>query len=119
MVVTTDRKTGREEYAMEAPAKLDLFDPDSYRAGPPHDYLRRLRREAPVCWHDAPGPDVRSISKLESSYWVLTRYADVIEVSKNPRLLSSQLSTCFLMDPAPEALHGLQAQLSILDQTGT
>src|SRR5512145_457576 len=41
---------GREEYAMEArPGELNLFDPDSYRLGPPHEYLRRLRHDAPVC----------------------------------------------------------------------
>jgi cholest-4-en-3-one 26-monooxygenase len=100
------------------PGKLDLFDPDAYRAGPPHDYLRRLRREAPVCWHAAPGPEVRSISKLTTGYWLLSKYQDVVDVSRDPRLFSSQVGTCFLMDPAPEALPGLQAQLVNMDPPG-
>ena len=104
---------------MEArPGELNLCDPDAYRSGPPHDYLRRLRREAPVCWHEKPGPEVRAISKLDTGYWLLTKYQDVVDVSRNPRLFSSHAGTCFLMDPAPEALPGLQAQLVNMDPPG-
>jgi cytochrome P450 len=100
------------------PGELNLCDPDAYRSGPPHDYLRRLRREAPVCWHEKPGPEVRSISKLATGYWLLTKYQDVVDVSRNPRLFSSHAGTCFLMDPAPDSLPGLQAQLVNMDPPG-
>lgn len=97
------------------PGELNLFDPDTYRLGAPHAYLRRLRREAPVCWHEKPGTEVRCISPLETGYWVLSRYQDVIDVSRNPRRFSSQVGTCFLMDPGPDALPGLQAMLVNMD----
>ena len=97
------------------PGELDLFDPDTYEDGPPHDYLRLLRREAPVCWHEAPGPQVRSTSRMHSGYWAISRYADVVHVSRNPRLFSSHVGTSFPMDPDPEGLPGLQAQLINMD----
>jgi cytochrome P450 len=101
-----------------APGKLDLFDPDSYLGGPPHGYLRRLRREAPVCWHEKPDPAVRSLSKLQTGFWVLTKYQDVMDVSRNPSLFSSHVGTCFLQDPPAESLPGLQAQLVNMDPPG-
>ena len=104
---------------MEArPGEVNLSDPDAYHAGPPHAYLRRLRQEAPVCWHEKPGPEVRSNSKLETGYWLLSKYQDVIDVSRDPRLFSSYLGTCFLMDPPAELLPGLQAQLVNMDPPG-
>lgn len=61
-------------------APADLKDPDLYLDRVPHDLFDRLRRESPVHWNpesDGPG------------FWALTRYADIVEVSKNPRLFSS------------------------------
>jgi len=101
-----------------APGALNLFDPDSYRGGPPHAYLRRLRREAPVCWHEAPDASVRSSSRLETGHWLLTRYQDVVDVSRNPRVFSSSVGTAFLFDPAADQLPGLQAQLINMDPPG-
>jgi cholest-4-en-3-one 26-monooxygenase len=100
------------------PGTLSLFDPDTYRAGPPHGYLARLRREAPVCWHERPGPEVKSQAKLDSGYWVLSKYQDLIDVSRNPHLFSSQAGTCFLMDPPEAELPGLQAMLVNMDPPG-
>jgi len=100
------------------PGTLSLFDPDTYRAGPPHAYLARLRREAPVCWHEAPGPEVKSSSKLESGYWVLSKYQDVIDVSRNPHLYSSYVGTAFLLDAVPDDVPGLQAMLINMDPPG-
>jgi cytochrome P450 len=100
------------------PGTISLFDPDSYQGGPPHAYLRRLRREAPVCWHEKPGPGVKCNSKLESGYWVLSKYQDVIDVSRNPQLFSSYVGTSFLMDPPAADLPGLQAMLINMDPPG-
>ena len=63
---------------------LDLGHPDSYAAGPPHEYMRRLRAEDPVHWNpesDGPG------------FWAITRHQDVIDISKNPSLFSSEEGT--------------------------
>jgi cytochrome P450 len=100
------------------PGALSLFDPDTYRAGPPHAYLRLLRREAPVCWHEKPGPEVKTNSSLQSGYWVLAKYQDVIDVSRNPHLFSSYVGTSFMMDPPETELPGLQAMLINMDPPG-
>ena len=104
---------------MEArPGNLCLFDPDTYRAGPPYPYLARLRREAPVCWHEKPGPGVTCASKLDTGYWVLSKYQDVIDVSRNPHVYSSHAGTAFLFDAGPDDLPGLQAMLVNMDPPG-
>ena len=86
------------------PGTISLFDPDSYQGGPPHAYLRRLRREAPVCWHEKPGPEVMCSSSLDAGYWVLSKYQDVIDVSRNPHVFSSYAGTSFLFDAKAEDL---------------
>src|SRR5688572_12519028 len=100
------------------PGALNLFDPDSNAGGPPHAYLQRLRREAPVCWHERPDASVRSSSRLESGFWVLSKYRDVVDVSRNPRGFSSFAGTAFLMDPKADDVPGLQAQLINMDPPG-
>ena len=59
----------------------DLRDPRSlHREAKPHDVFARLRREQPVYWNpEADGP----------GFWALTRYADIVEVSRQPELFSS------------------------------
>ncbi len=61
---------------------LDLSDPASFAQGFPHALFRRLRRDAPVAWHQG---DVHG----GPGYWVLSRYEDVKFVSKHPELFSS------------------------------
>jgi cytochrome P450 len=63
---------------------LDLSNADNFEHGFPHDYFRRLRAEDPVHWHEGDvfgGP----------GYWVLTKYEDIKNVSKNPKLFVSGL----------------------------
>ncbi len=55
-----------------------LDDPDVF-ASDPFPHYARLRRDAPVAWHDDPG------------YWTLTRHRDVVEVERDPgRFCSSR-----------------------------
>jgi cholest-4-en-3-one 26-monooxygenase len=60
--------------------EIDIYNPDIYVAGVPHGTFGRLRREAPVHFHSEPGGP---------GFWALTRYDDVLRVSKNPKLFSS------------------------------
>lgn len=55
---------------------LDPLDPDVY-AGDVHATFARLRREAPVCWHERAG------------LWTVARHADVLEVSRDPETFCS------------------------------
>src|ERR1700691_3529808 len=58
---------------------VDLKDPDLYRDGIPHEAFTRLRHEAPVAWN--PESDGRG-------FWSVTRYDDIVAVSKNPKVFS-------------------------------
>lgn len=68
---------------------VPLHDPDFYSTGEHWAALARLRREAPVYWHEFDGV----------GYWVLSRHADVRRVSANPTLFSSS-EGIFPPDPA-------------------
>lgn len=58
----------------------DLKDPDLYLDRAPHDVFAELRRTQPVYWNpEADG----------AGFWALTRYADIVEVSRQPELFSS------------------------------
>lgn len=58
----------------------DLADPDLYLQGVPHALFARLRAEDPVHWNP-PG--------AYPGFWAVTRYADIVEVSRQPELFSS------------------------------
>ncbi|BBF71651.1 cytochrome P450 [Sphingomonas bisphenolicum] len=65
---------------MTATTGPDLKNPDLYLDRAPHEVFARLRRDQPVYWN----PEADS-----SGFWALTRYADIVEVSKRPDLFSS------------------------------
>ena len=99
-----------------APGTLDLSDPDVVVrfGGAPHAYLRRLRREAPVCWHDAPASS-QAILPVREGYFVVSKYADVVHVSRHPKLFSSALGSHLIGDMAEEDLVGMRTQLIGMD----
>lgn len=63
------------------------------RRGPPHDLFAAWRREDPVHWNPAPDPVVYNTvlrgADLHEGFWVLTRYQDVFEVSRDQETYSS------------------------------
>lgn len=61
----------------------DLTDQDRFAAGFPYDVFARLRESAPVLRHP-PGR-----TRDGESFWVLSRYDDILEAAKNP-VFSSQ-----------------------------
>ena len=48
---------------------VDVYDPDNYVAGVPHEMFATLRREAPVYWHPTPDGD---------GFWSVTRHDDIV-----------------------------------------
>jgi cholest-4-en-3-one 26-monooxygenase len=57
---------------------LDIVSPDHYaQHGYPHREWAYLRKHAPVYWYDR--PNVRP-------FWAITRHADIIAVSRQPKL---------------------------------
>ncbi|HUQ40005.1 MAG TPA: cytochrome P450 [Acidimicrobiales bacterium] len=87
--------------------EVDLSDPQTYVAGVPHDWFAHLRAHDPVHWqpaaHAAPG------------YWALTRYDDVVTVSRDPSVFSSFEGTALLEDMRPEGLWLMRQQLIHMD----
>ncbi len=60
---------------------LELVDPARFaRAGYPHDTWTRLRAQAPVAYFAPPGFE---------PFWAITKHADIVEISKQPRKFSS------------------------------
>ncbi len=59
---------------------VDVFDPDIYVSGVPHQAFRTLRSEAPVYFHPEPGG---------KGFWAITKYADVVTCSRDPGTYSS------------------------------
>ena len=64
------------------PVEIDLIDPDTYADGLPLEKFAAMREQAPVFWHPQPGAH-------GEGFWVVTRHADVQEVSRQPEVFSS------------------------------
>ena len=63
-------------------AHLDLLDADTFADGVPHAAFREVRDAQPVFWFPQPGAH-------RDGFWVVTRLADVQEVSRLPEVFSS------------------------------
>ena len=66
---------------------VDLNDLDMWARGVPYDEFARLRREAPVGWHDEPSPN--------SGFWSVHRYADIVTASRDVATFSSARGISF------------------------
>ena len=100
------------------PGDLDLSSPDLYleHEGPPHEYLAMLRREAPVSWNPARGVSSNAgHTAVKNGFWVLSKYADVHHVSRNPKLFSSYDGGPFVWDMDDQALAGQRLMLLVMD----
>ena len=64
------------------PVDIDLIDPDTFEDGLPLEQFAIMREQAPVFWHPQPG-------SWGDGFWVVTRHADVVEVSRLPEVFSS------------------------------
>ena len=60
--------------------ELDKWE--TFINGQPHDIFTRLRNEAPIYWHEESLP-------YEKGFWALTKYEDILRVSKDPKTFSS------------------------------
>lgn len=75
------------------PADANILDPDIFASekGPPHALFDLWRRTDPVHWNPptpAYSPDIPH-STMTKGFWVLTRYQDVFEVSRDQERFSS------------------------------
>jgi cytochrome P450 len=59
---------------------VDLYDPDLYVPGPPHDVFAELRRTQPVYFQPM---------ATEPGYWMVLKHADLVHVAREPLLFSA------------------------------
>ncbi len=85
---------------------IDIYSPDSYTSGIPHEQFAWLRRHAPVYWHEHPEG---------GGYWVLSRHADVVEVSRDFRTFSAERGFVMVDDLPPDILEMARNQLLGMD----
>lgn len=86
--------------------QVDLNDADTFVAGVPHEWFAWLREEDPV--HRNPELD-------GSGFWAVTRYDDVVTVSRDPGLFSSWQGSALVADLPPDDLEGMRLQLIHMD----
>jgi cholest-4-en-3-one 26-monooxygenase len=86
-------------------ADVDLLDPETFVAGVPHDVFHVMRKEAPVYFHkekDGPG------------YFCVTKYEDVVAISKDPHTFSSKRGTN-IQDYSADDLSVIQLMMLNMD----
>jgi cholest-4-en-3-one 26-monooxygenase len=77
---------------------FDFTDPEIYVQRVPADELAELRRIAPVWWNAQPRG---SAGFGDDGYWVVTRHADVVEISRNSDLFGSWENTAIIRHSQP------------------
>jgi cytochrome P450 len=104
--------------AIDLQLNTNLIDPDLFvrYKGPPLELLRAWQERDPVHWN----PAVETYSNprgrvVQKGFWVLTRYADVFAVSRNPMVFSSNVGGFVVWDSNPTELAIQQAGLMAMD----
>lgn len=85
---------------------LDIYNPENYVNDVPHEAFSFLRKESPVHWHSHPDG---------GGYWVVTRHADVVTVSKDFNTFSAQRGFVIVDDLPKDILKQAQGQLLGMD----
>ncbi len=75
------------------PQGFDFTDPDIYARRVPAEEFAELRRSAPVWWNAQP----RGTAGFDDEgYWVVTKHADIVEISRNSDLFGSWQNTAII-----------------------
>ncbi len=85
---------------------FNIYDPDGYLDGPPHEVFTELRRTQPVFFQEMPD---------EPGYWAVLKHADVIHVAREPVLFSASEGGVVLENLAPDALESMRMMLLAMD----
>ena len=85
---------------------IDVYDPDSYTSGIPHDQFAWLRSQAPVYWHEHPDG---------GGYWIVSRHADVMAVSRDNKTFSAERGFVMVDDLPEDILEMARNQLLGMD----
>lgn len=69
---------------------IDFWDVGLFSGGIPHDLFGELRRDRPLVWNQE--------SPVGTGFWSLTRYADIVRVSRDAATFSSQQRGVMMFD---------------------
>jgi cholest-4-en-3-one 26-monooxygenase len=87
---------------------IDILEPTQFATAVPHEQFTILRREAPIFWQKDP-------SSVKGGYWALTKHEDIVDVSKNARLFSSEAGGINIPDADEEYLSTSQLIMISMD----
>jgi len=97
--------------APNIPAGFDFTDPDLYAQRVPLEEFAELRRTAPVFWspteYHAKGFD-------DDGYWVVTRHADIVSISRNAEVFSTSENTAIAQFRPDMTRDGIEMQRFIM-----
>ncbi|MAT93437.1 MAG: cytochrome [Halioglobus sp.] len=85
---------------------IDVYNPDNYCHGIPHEQFAWLRANDPVHWQQHPDGH---------GYWVLSRHADVLQVSRDFKGFSAERGFVMVDDLPPDVLDMARNQLLGMD----
>lgn len=85
---------------------IDVYSPDNYTGGIPHEQFAWLRANSPVHWHEHPAGH---------GYWVLSKHADVLAVSRDSKTYSAEDGFVMVDDLPPDVLDMARNQLLGMD----
>jgi cholest-4-en-3-one 26-monooxygenase len=89
------------------PATLDIVSPEHYaQNGYPHREWAWLRAHAPVFWYERPNVD---------PFWAITKQADLIEISRQPRIFLNQPRMAIFTRDLPPPEEGSSRHLLNMD----
>jgi cytochrome P450 len=86
--------------------QIDVYNPDNYTNGIPHGQFAWLRENAPVYWHEHPAGH---------GYWVLSKHADVLAVSRDFKTFSAEAGFVMVDDLPADVLGMARNQLLGMD----
>ncbi|MCB0989445.1 MAG: cytochrome P450 [Acidimicrobiales bacterium] len=81
-------ETQRSPYAPDF-IDVNLWDPATFKSGPPYGEFAKLREAAPVAWH--PEPPRREGGKHGPGFWCVTSHEGIRTISLDPTTYSSWL----------------------------
>ncbi|MCV7303132.1 cytochrome P450 [Mycobacterium barrassiae] len=96
---------------LSIPSDFDFLDPDINLAGLPVKELAELRKAEPVHWVDVPGITGGFEDK---GYWLVTRHADVKEVSRRSDVFSSWQNGAIPVWPKEMTREQVELQRSVM-----
>jgi cytochrome P450 len=88
------------------PTPIDIYSPEVYVDGPPHELFDRLRVEQPVIYQEMPD---------EPGYWAVLRHADVVHVARHPEVFSANAGGVVLENLDAGALEAMRNMLLAMD----